>query len=967
MKKLLNILIFITITNLANGQYFLTGQDPSCIKWRQINTDNFQIIYPQVSEKQAQRLSYILEKVYDYGTYTLNFRPKKISVILHTYSANSNGLLAWAPKRIELFTTPNQQIYAQDWHEQLAIHEFRHLVQMDKIQTALPKLLKILLGEQAAPLVTGLYVPNWFLEGDAVVTETALSNSGRGRTADFSLAYRAQLLEKGKYSFDKAYFGSYKDFVTDYYKLGYWMVGETRANFGEKTWKNVLQRVGKQPFSLTPLNSSLKETTKNNAKQLYNTIFNNLTNQWRNELYTRSIDSLTVLSPKRKSYTEYLYPSSYHDSLLFAYRKSIDDIGRFVFIYPDKTEKIIYTPGQIYEESVSFKDNMIIWAERREDLRWEHAEHSVIQILNVETKKKIEIKTANNLFSPAISPDLKTFAAVEVDKENNYAISIYNLQTGKQLGKIQTTDNQYFFTPSWNSNGDKLIAVSLSEKGKCLIEIDIKNQKIKELTERTYANIKSPFIKDKTVFFTSDFSGTSNIYALNIDYKNLIRVASVPFGADYASISSGNQMLFSNYTSKGYEIAEIRIKNNQPQRLIPDLQLVTDKLADRLSKQEAGTPDFKPNLLPTYASKKYSKLGHLFNFHSWAPAYIDLNSYEIRPGASIFSQNKLGTAETRLGYDYNVSDRTGRYKLTFNYLGLFPEITTEFSLGKEASTYYLIKNTLNQNHQLKSDTTIQRITWNEFDADIDVRFPLNISRGKYTRIIFPEIKYSYVNINQIDTTSLTNFYPHGYSSFAYRLYCYNLLHQSYQNLMPKWGQQFDIVFRHTPFEAYNLGTLFGIQSALYFPGFLKNDGIKIYQGFQNKTFPNNGYSFSNVIRFPRGFTGYQNNKMYSILTEYRLPLIYPDFNIGKLAYIKRIKATVFYDYAWLSIPIRDKNGNLHPNSITGTMKSYGIELNSDLHILRFFAPVELGIRTVYRPDYKDFQANLLLSVNFNGF
>ncbi len=966
MKKLLNILILILITNLANGQYFQTGQDPSFIKWKQINTEHFQLIYPQESEKQAQRLTYIFEKVYDYGIHTLNFSPKKISIILHTHTANSNGLLAWAPKRIELFTTPNQQIYAQDWYEQLAIHEFRHLVQMDKIQDAMPGLIKALLGEQAAALVTGLYLPYWYLEGDAVVTETALSKSGRGRSANFSMVYRAQLAEKGKYSFDKAYLGSFKDFVTDYYKLGYWMVGETRANYGEKTWSNALQKIGKQPFSLTPLNTSLKNSTTKNTKQLYNNIFDNLARTWKEKLKSRKIDSVTVISPEKRSYTNYLYPKVYHDSLIFAYRQSINDIGRFVLIYPNKTEKIIQTPGTIYEESVSLTKNLVIWAEKREDLRWTHAEHSVIQVFNIETNTKRKIKTINNLFSPVVSPNLKTFAAVVVDKENNYSIGIFDLNTGKLINKFQTPDNQYFLTLSWDEKGEKIISIALSDKGKCLIEIDLKTQKLLELTERTYANIKSPFIDNETVYFTSDFSGIDNIYSLNLKTKVLYCSVSVPFGADFSSIF-GNKVIFSDYTSKGYQIGSIVVPNNKNKIPLTSLQLITDTLADKLSKQEIGIPDFKTNNSTTYTSEKYSKLGHLFNFHSWAPAYIDLNSYEIHPGASIFSQNKLGTAETRLGYDYNVSDRTGKYKFTFNYLGWFPEITTELSSGKEASTYYLVKNTLNQNNQVtKSDTTIQRFTWNELDADIDVRFPLNISRGKYSRIIFPEIKYSYVDINQTDTTSLTNFYPHGYSAFAYRLYCYNLLHQSYRNLMPRWGQQFDIVFRHTPFDAYNLGTLFGIQSALYFPGFLKNDGIKIYQGFQNKTFSNNSYSFSNVIRFPRGFNSYQNNKMYSILTEYRLPLIYPDFNIGKLAYIKRIKATVFYDYAWLSMPLRDKNGNLHSNSITGTMKSYGIELNSDLHILRFFAPIELGIRTVYRPDFNDFQANLLLSVNFNG-
>ena len=128
--SVLVILGFLLQSN-AKAQFFQTGQDPSSIRWRQINTEQFQVIYPEEFEKEAKRISFVLEKVYQYGWKTLNFHPRKISVILHTRTVNSNGLVAWAPKRIELFTTPNQQIYAQDWLEQLSLHEFRHLVQLE--------------------------------------------------------------------------------------------------------------------------------------------------------------------------------------------------------------------------------------------------------------------------------------------------------------------------------------------------------------------------------------------------------------------------------------------------------------------------------------------------------------------------------------------------------------------------------------------------------------------------------------------------------------------------------------------------------------------------------------------------------------------------------------------------------------------------------------------------------------------
>ena len=969
MKKIIILIIPVFLALLpAKAQYFRTGQDPSSINWRQINTTNFQVIYPEEFEKQAQRVSFVLERVYQYGSKTLDFHPRKVSVILHTRTVNSNGLAAWAPKRIELFTTPNQQIYAQDWLEQLALHEFRHLVQMDKIQSELPILVKAILGEQATAIVTGAYLPLWFLEGDAVVAETALSNNGRGRMASFSMEYRAQLIEKGKYSFDKAYLGSYKDFVTDHYKLGYWMVGKSREKFGSETWSHALQQIAQQPFSLTPLNSSLRKSTQLSTKKLYSNIFDNLTQEWKQDLKSRAIDSFTVVSPVKKSYTEYLYPEIYHDSTLFAYRTSINDIGRFVLIYPDKTEKVIYTPGSIFEESVSMTGNLIIWAERRADLRWVHSDRSVIRVYNIESKAKHEIRNENKLFSPVISPDLKSFAAIEVDPENNFFISTFNLDSGKLIDRFKTVDNHYLFTPCWDERGEKLFFISLSSKGKYLASLDLKTKQLQELTVRTYANLKNPVYSKGKIIFSADFSGIDNLYSLDIDSKTITQIASVPFGADYPTISkSGNRIFFSNYNSTGYQLATIDLQNKTDKKEVRDIQLTTNHLADNLAIQERGVPTFENQDSVSYKSKKYSKLGHLFNFHSWAPAYVDVNSYEIRPGASLFSQNKLGTAETRIGYDYNVANHTGKYKLGFSYLGWFPEITTELSVGKEASNYYLIKNTVNPSGQVvRRDTTTERLSWREITADLNIRLPLNLSKGKYSRIFYSEVKYSMVNNSKPDS-ALKNLYPDNYQALAYRIYFYNLLRQSNQSLMPKWGQQFDLIYRHTPFVGSDLGTLSGIQSVIYFPGFSKNDGFKIYQGFQNKSFTRSSYNFSNFVRVPRGFFGYQNNRMYSLAADYRFPVFYPDFSIGKLAYLKRIKSSFFYDYAWLSMPTRDQKGNIYPNSLEMKMKSIGLELTSDLHVLRFFAPIEIGFRSVYRPDFQDFQFNLLFSIDFNGF
>jgi len=415
MKRILFLFVLVGSFLSSSAQYFQTGQDPASIHWRQINTKNFQLIYPDYYEMQAQKLAYVLEKVYNYGSYTLHYSPKKISVILHTQTVKSNGLVAWAPKRAEFYTTPHQDIYPQDWLQQLALHEFRHVVQVDKINSEVPELIKIIFGQQGTALIFGAYLPWWFIEGDAVVTETALSHYGRGRFPSFLMEHKAQVLEKGVYSYDKAYNGSIKNYVPDHYQLGYYLVGNTDARYGSQVWDSVLTRVGRHPLSFTPFNTALKRETGFNKVQLYFSIFDSLKNVWQTADEKYHSVAFKKLSPKNRRYSSYTYNHWLNNSTLLAYKTSLDEIPSFVTIDSKGNEKKIFHPGSIFNESVGYRDDFIVWSEHIPNPRWTHSGKSLIRILNIHSKEITEIKPEFKCFSPSISPDKKKVAVVEAD------------------------------------------------------------------------------------------------------------------------------------------------------------------------------------------------------------------------------------------------------------------------------------------------------------------------------------------------------------------------------------------------------------------------------------------------------------------------------------------------------------------------------------------------------------------------
>ncbi len=959
MKHLFSLFIILSIGFVARAQYFQTGQDPASLKWRQINTENFQLIYPDYYEEQAQHLAQKLEKVYEYGSYTLKHEPHKISIILHTQTVQSNGMVAYAPRRSEFYTTPNQKIYPLDWLEQLAVHEFRHVVQIDKLHDDLPGIINFLLGEQGTALVFGAYLPWWFIEGDAVVTETALSSYGRGRFPSFLMEHTAQLTEKGKYSYDKAYIGSYKDYVPNHYQLGYYMVANTRARYGSGVWENVLDRVGQKPFSITPFNTALKKETGFSKVKLYNSIFDSLVIEWQEADKQYQSLPYQALTKPQKTYTNYTFAHCLNEDEIIAYKTGLDRIPAFVKIDKNGNESVLHRPGIIFDESINSDGEWLVWSEHVPDLRWSHSGLSLIRLLNVQTGEKRKIKPEYKAFAPTISPNYKKVAVVEADFSSNYYLSVYDVESGDLIKRIQTPENNYLLTPVWEDNS-RLIAVVLTNNGKRLARFETSSGEFEILLEKELGDLKQLRVREDYLYFVADYSGKNAIYRMDLKSREIEELYEPRFGAAYPDLDTKGNLLVSDYTADGYRL----IKINTPKPFdINSAEKYDYPLAQKMAKQELGIPDLSVSDTVEYETGFFRKSPHLFNFHSWAPVFVDPYDYEFAPGVSLMSQNLLGTAETVLGYKWDLSEETGQYYARYIYKGWYPVLDFQISHGKRASQYNQVTNHVdNKGNLLYSDTTLTRFLWKESKFSGAMKFPLNLTRGKFYKLLQPEIKYEYSHTKE--TSSTPSSYPIGdYHSLAYRLYFHQLLRQSSQDVWPDFGLILDGSYYHSPFGNVSLGSTAGGQGIIYLPGFMPNHGTKFYAGIQDRM-RGQHYSYSDIIRFPRGWSRVATKNLFTFGFDYKLPIINPDLSIGGLTYIRRITSSLFYDYSYMA------RYHFQDGQIAGTynqsISSMGVEVVGDMNFLRFYAPVQLGFRASYLNEINDYSFSLLLSVDFNS-
>ena len=929
------VLSFIPTSLIA--QYYVIGQDPASISWKQLNSPYFNIIFPSGYEQKAQEYINLLELSRPSISLPYLQQNKKVSIVLHNRTVVSNAMVSPTPMHADFFEMPDQSTYAQTWSRQLILHEYRHVVQMQKLNQGTTKVLYYMFGDQAIAAIMGVFLPMWFIEGDAVFSETILSKSGRGRSPDFTMDLKAQVLNKKKYSYDKALYGSFRNYVPDHYTLGYQLVLSGVTNYGTELWNNTLNKVARRPYMLFPTTNAIKQITGKGKVAYYKNVLETRKIQWAKIDSTK--DSTTFIIPKKiKHFTDYRFPNPMEDGSIIVEKSGLDDINRFVMVYADGSEKILYTPGYDFNESLSANDSLLCWNEKTYDPRWTNRTYSVIKIYNYKSKKLKQLTNRSRLFAPSLANKKLQVVAVNVTEDNKYSLQILNIKTGNTLNSFSTPDNLFFMFPRWSDDDKHIISTVLGDKGKSIILINTTTWEYEFLLPFSFVDITRPIKNGNKVFYSGAYLGTNDLYKIDLQTKNTYKLTNVRFGAtDVAFFDVDSNVYFSTYTDNGYCISNFNLSSVYHQEVVLK-DLKAGFLIDELKPENNFILDNEVVPNKKYPEKKYSRIGHLINLHSWGLAAVDLNNYDFTPGVSILTQNILSTAYGSLGYYYDPNEMTGKTKVSFTYAGWYPKINVTADYGLRRSNYP------------DNNSILKEIKWMETDLTLGFSLPLNLTHSKWVTGITPYVGGSQKFLNKINDISV-DFKENQFTSLTYNFIAYTQLKRSLRDIYPKWGVSINTILKHTPFSI-SQSMVYGVSSTFYIPGIVKHNGIRIYTAYQYLDIGN--YSYSNVISSPRGYSGINLKEMFSIKSEYALPLFYPDIDIPAVAYLKRVTTHIFYDYL---------TGNNDKNQVE-VYNSAGLELYTDWHFFSLLPNITLGIRSTYRFKYSSTNFEFLYGFSF---
>lgn len=928
------------------AQYYDTGQDPAATKWMQIKTGRFTVIFPASYDSSGISFARSLEEA-NSKLHTLFPEIKfKIPVVIHSYTTQSNGYVAWAPRRMELYPTPEQNSIPLDFFTQLSIHELTHVYQMESLNTGFSKVMSFILGEQYTGISASL-LPLWFLEGDAVFAESLLSQSGRGRSASFQKELKAITVQHGRiYKYDKILNGSFRDYIPDHYQSGYQMVTWAMAKYNPQIWNNALKFTGDYPFTILPFNISLTKTAGLTKRKLFNEAFDSLKTIWTHDDSKDNTRAYETINPdKRGKYINYYSPVMAGRDSVIAIRTSLSDAPAFVLINPSlKKEKRIYLPGQMYPWVLSYAKGRIVWVENRYDPRWENREYSVIKMLDLRTNKSRVLSKKSRYLSASVSPDGKVIAAIENTVSNKNSLVFLDTETGTVRKFAASPENVSLQRPQWNESGEKITVIFLTIAGEGIMSYDLGVSKWETLVPAGKDDLQSSFQRNDSLFLVSSESGTENVFAMTPG-SGKIRLTRSRFGANDPAIA-GRKLYFSDYTQYGNDLCKA------------DLIEISGAVPEKVSSSSFLINRFKPELLSpektssvSYSPEPYRKWKHLFRFHSWMPFYADLEAIKsdptsVRPGFSLLTQNHLSTLTSSIGYEYSLAQKNVLHSRV-TWKGWYPVFESQLSYGNKPLIAKYFK---------PGDPAVNNpsMILPALQFTNTVYVPLRFSTGRFSQYIQPSLTVDYANDYVYIKES--GAYDHGQTILSGRFYFSNFNYSSYRDIYPRWAQSFDLNYSFAPFDRNIYGSAASLKSAFYFPGFFKNNGIRIR--YEREIQSPVKFMFSNRVSFPRGYKNLKSKDFDFFSADYVLPLFYPDMNISSLLYLKRIRAGLFYDYvsgprnSFYSVTASGLTPlfsyNLADQFQKESLKSFGFELLTDFHLFRIPYLISGGVQTTWK-------------------
>ena len=904
MKIWCLILLFLVSLGFINAQSF-SAHAPG-LKWTKLHSKEVNILFPQGLKLQAENVYHRIKGFYDTDSSLGNSR-LKLNLVLQNQTIRSNGYVGIGPFMSEFFLTPPWDPYAvssADWTELLTIHEYRHVLQAMNSRKGIARWLYYLMGEEAWGASYGLAIPDWFLEGDAVVAETRFTNGGRGRMPAFAAEYRALLQSNIQWPYIKARNGSLKSIVPNEYITGYTMINHINQQFGSETWESIFEDAVRYKGLITPFAKALSRHTGLTPTSLYQKAIAQYKPGPLLEFTPQDKDNGPTRNQKIKNY---IAPNRLKDGSVLCLETSFDQLPRLIQIKGEKITDTYTNMGISTIEDFGFNEPVITWTEINLDPRWEQRNYSDVYSYNIYTRERKKLSHQQKYLFSAPSNDGTKIVCAEYKPEGQCNLVVLDPQ-GNKINTLAIPEGQLATFPSFE-NGDSTLLVVLRRSGlSSIVRYSLSSGLATEIIPPVYSIVSNPSVNNNdTIFFSSDISGRDNLYAIDPQNKQVYQLTDDPVGIQQFNVF-GNEIIYQVQTAFGIKIRTLYTD-------VIQFKPVAYFNESALRVQQNDT------ITGSVGKFKLEPAGlwtNPFRVYSWA----------LRPdeGGNVFrilGRNILNTVQSTAAYHFLQDDGsqsvTGSLAFGFTY----PVFTA--GLG----------HTWNRSISKQTNPLQDSISWNETNYRIGTYVPLKWFIRNQIIQLQPAFQFGRYEPDY-RTGDRNNYQPTSFLRTGITFLSFR--RRALQHVSSRYQQGFNLSWNRALNHRANS---LEFNSEWHFPGVFKNHVFEIHADFhrQLRTDP---YRFPTGNDFISGYSSFTSDYASRWRIAYHFPWSYPDKGINGLIYIKRIRSRLFHEQ--MSSTLKRQQDRFVVN-----YASSGAELLLDGNGLNVL-PISFGVRFSYLWD-----------------
>ncbi|MBN2626282.1 MAG: hypothetical protein JXA95_06410 [Spirochaetales bacterium] len=829
-------LLFMTCFSLF-AQY-----DPQ-IDWKYIDTEDNRIIFPDYLTAEGVRVASLTEQVYPLITETMQPLHLHIyPIILTGGDMISNGYVTLFPRRSVWYGFPRGYgAGSSDWYDHLAVHEGRHTVQFDYLNSSTAHLLFLLGGETWYSAAIGM-TPSWMFEGDAIVTETEFTSQGRGELASFSELMRSLAYEERNYSYAKMHLGSFRDITPSPHAFGYPFMNWLEEEYGPEAAASLFAVQAEWPLPLLGTTFALKDLTGLPPRKAYREMMIDLKEDTAALIAEKGpLKEGERLVPQNRIYTDYAQISLGPEGEWYALKADMLRPSA-LYRFDDGDEKKLFEP--VPATRLDGQGGLFVWDSVSTDAAFPTRQESDLFLRTAEGGIR-RLTRGGRYYHPALS-EKGRIAVLEYTRERIPRLVIMDRE-GTILQERDFPDGITFASwPSWE--GDNLILLVQNAFGEAIWRFDGKD--FTPLTPFTSDDLSHPEPWGGGVFFSLDRKTGREICYLRDG--RISQITNSTYGADWpVADEEGNRLLY--LRSEGYLGETVAVLPLTGITGIRDIALAP------LPSPSPRLAGFSEGNNREYEVKDYEPV-QLLSPVGWGITSLGLSGNELEIPFTLISVNPMQTLTWETGLYWNLNEEALNYRLGATLDRFRPSISTDLSLSERERSGVPIK---------------------DFQASLGATLPVGNSRGRDSLGLTLTGESFYLR-------SWTDNKGADHLGFYEEAEFKHSRQGGYRSLQPRFEESLNISLLHT-LESDPL-IQFNGSGHLLLPGLWHSHGIGLYAYYEN-----NPDLLTSPVPGVRGWDYEAEAEQLMVKAEYLFPLLYPDAALGGLFYLPRISGELFYD------------------------------------------------------------------------